>query len=459
MKLKHSLLVALTWCVLSCNSTRKEAYTILKGKLLNSDLSEIKLNSDDQYFDHRIQVNADGTFCDTLDLKDGRYTLFDGKNNVITYIGKGNELSVEYDVLALEQSLKVEGEGAKMTDYFIAKNKILQAEYAKTNEIFALDEAAFKKTIDSIRSVLTALLPESPYIAKSFIDKEKRSLKYAYLDKLNQYEQRHQYSTKNSDFKVSNTFLNPLDEMTFDRAEDYQYTIDYKNLLAREIGKKALVVRERDSLTYEESFFRVVKDISNEQIRNMFLFDNMRYLILTTEDLDNTYSSFKAISSDPNHLKDVTKTYDALKSVSKGNPSPKFTKYKNHSGEATSLDDLQGSYVYIDIWATWCAPCKAEIPFLQKIEKKFHGKNIKFVSISVDVAKDYETWKKMVTDMNLTGIQLFADNNFESEFIKGYAIRSIPRFILIDPQGIIVDGNAPRPSNPKLVELFNELEI
>ena len=42
----------------------------------------------------------------------------------------------------------------------------------------------------------------------------------------------------------------------------------------------------------------------------------------------------------------------------------------------------------VDFWATWCAPCRAEIPFLKQVEEKFHGKNIEFVSISVDTKKD-----------------------------------------------------------------------
>ena len=55
------------------------------------------------------------------------------------------------------------------------------------------------------------------------------------------------------------------------------------------------------------------------------------------------------------------------------------------------------------MWATWCNPCKKEIPFLQKVEKQYHGKNIEFVSISVDQEKDHDTWKKMVADKNLSG--------------------------------------------------------
>ena len=146
-----------------------------------------------------------------------------------------------------------------------------------------------------------------------------------------------------------------------------------------------------------------------------------------------------------------------------GKDSPVFENYENFKGGKTSLIDLRGKYVYIDIWATWCGPCKREIPSLKKLEEEFHGKNIEFVSISVDNIDgkrgSYDSWKKMVADEQLGGIQLFADKDFKSDFIREYGINSIPRFILIDPQGKIVDANAKRPSNPALKDELKALGI
>lgn len=150
----------------------------------------------------------------------------------------------------------------------------------------------------------------------------------------------------------------------------------------------------------------------------------------------------------------------------KGAPSPVFENYENFKGGTTSLSDLKGKYVYVDVWATWCGPCKREIPSLKKVEAQYHGKNIAFVSISIDDArrsgtleKAHESWKKMVAEKELGGIQLFSDKAWQSDFVRGYKIDGIPRFILIDPKGNIVTPDAPRPSNPKLIELFNELKI
>ena len=143
----------------------------------------------------------------------------------------------------------------------------------------------------------------------------------------------------------------------------------------------------------------------------------------------------------------------------KGTQSPTFENYENNDGSKTSLSDLKGKYVYVDVWATWCGPCKREIPFLKEVEKKYHGKNIEFISMSVDAQKDHEAWKKMIVDKELGGIQLFADKSWKSDFVKDYKINGIPRFILIDPSGNIVSADAPRPSSDKLIELFDEENI
>jgi thiol-disulfide isomerase/thioredoxin len=140
----------------------------------------------------------------------------------------------------------------------------------------------------------------------------------------------------------------------------------------------------------------------------------------------------------------------------KGTVSASFD-YENHMGGKTKLEDFKGKYVYIDVWATWCGPCRGEIPALKKVEEKYHDKNIAFISISVDVDKDHEKWKNFVNDKQLGGVQLFADKDWNSDFIKSYGVISIPRFILIDPNGKIIKSDAARPSNPELQKVLDSL--
>ncbi len=145
--------------------------------------------------------------------------------------------------------------------------------------------------------------------------------------------------------------------------------------------------------------------------------------------------------------------------LSPGMISPQFADYANYKGGKSSLADFKGKYVYIDVWATWCIPCIYEMPYMIEVEKEYEGKNIEFIGISIDRKKDEEKWRKMIVDKELLGTQLLADKEIDSQFIQDYFIQGIPRFILLDPDGNIVSYDAPRPSEPRLKELFNSLNI
>ncbi|GAA3604390.1 TlpA disulfide reductase family protein [Flavivirga amylovorans] len=180
-------------------------------------------------------------------------------------------------------------------------------------------------------------------------------------------------------------------------------------------------------------------------------------LLETTKSLDSSF-----VASEKKNTKMTTemlkRTYQKKQLLAlKGQASPKFVDYENYAGGTTSLNDLKGKYVYIDMWATWCGPCKAEIPFLKEVEKAYHDKNIAFVSISIDKKKAYNTWRNMVKDKALSGIQLWAKE--DKTFVDEYKVSGIPRFILIDPNGNVVNADAPRPSSDKLKVLFKELNI
>ena len=141
-----------------------------------------------------------------------------------------------------------------------------------------------------------------------------------------------------------------------------------------------------------------------------------------------------------------------------GIASPTFA-MENIEGKTIKLEDFKGKYVYVDVWATWCGPCKREIPSLKKIEEQYRDKNLVVVSMSIDELKDKEKWQKFVKDEDLQGVQIFAENAWKSEFVKAYEITGIPRFILIGPDGMVVSPDAPRPSDPSLIKLFDELKI
>jgi len=247
--------------------------------------------------------------------------------------------------------------------------------------------------------------------------------------------------------KKAQHFNMTLDTKEFD--ETIKFTGD--GAKANELFSKLTLIKE--NLDYESliSDNQTTFDTGIEVFKKEFMTAlNAESKLLDSVTIANQTNSLEGMS------KQLTQMFTAKKENEKlvGTPSPVFENYENYAGGTTSLADLKGKFVYIDMWATWCGPCKKEIPSLKEVEAKYHGKNIEFVSISVDKPNAHETWANMIKEKEMTGIQLFADNNFKSKFAVDYAVNSIPRFILLDPNGNIVSADAPRPSNPKLIEVL-----
>ncbi len=236
-------------------------------------------------------------------------------------------------------------------------------------------------------------------------------------------------------------------------AKNFDESIIYTGKGAEENNYLAKKVMNDSNFNYDELFTTTPEEF-NKRVMDK---QNSDLAILDSGNFDPNFVSLqkKGLEQELFQMKMEYKNKQAQLKLN-NNPSPSFN-YESISGEKVKLESLRGKYVYIDVWATWCGPCRGEIPFLKRIEEKYHDKKIAFVSISVDEDKDHEKWKKFVTEKALGGIQLFADKNWNSDFITAFGINSIPRFILIDPKGIVINADAPRPSDPKLQEKLESI--
>lgn len=129
--------------------------------------------------------------------------------------------------------------------------------------------------------------------------------------------------------------------------------------------------------------------------------------------------------------------------------------FLDREGKVVKLGDWKGKFVYIDIWSTGCLPCRQEIPYLEKMEQTMAGRNIEFVSISLDTKK--EVWLKFMNDKGMQGVQLLADNGFKHPICKTMGMTGIPRFILLDKECRVINFNAKRPSNPILWKYLEDI--
>jgi thiol-disulfide isomerase/thioredoxin len=127
--------------------------------------------------------------------------------------------------------------------------------------------------------------------------------------------------------------------------------------------------------------------------------------------------------------------------------APDF-RFSGVDGREIALSDFKGKVVYIDVWATWCGPCRKEFPSLKKLESEYHGnKDMIFIGVSVDRAADKQKWKDFLKKENLPGVQLFAGDTANESLMKPYKINGIPRFILVGKDGKLIFADAPRPSS------------
>mgnify|MGYP000843571296 CR=1 FL=1 len=104
-----------------------------------------------------------------------------------------------------------------------------------------------------------------------------------------------------------------------------------------------------------------------------------------------------------------------------------------------------GKVVYIDFWAPWCGPCKGEFPYAPQLKKRFEGKEVAFVYICGSGEKN--AWENCIKQYKVNGDHYYVEAKTYNELQKKYAITGIPRFMIMDKQGKIVDFSSSRPSN------------
>ncbi len=114
------------------------------------------------------------------------------------------------------------------------------------------------------------------------------------------------------------------------------------------------------------------------------------------------------------------------------------------------LAEYKGKAVYVDFWASWCVPCRQQIPYSHRMEAKYHGKDIVFVYLAVSDGK--ASWLKARADLDMKGAQHLLNEKEGEEARKEYGVLTIPHYLIIDKNGKVVDANAPRPGEGKLLE-------
>lgn len=342
----QKIIVFIVIIILSSCKTDND-YVNFKGEITNPNSDSLLIYNNK--YKKVIRLSIDNTFSDTLKLNAGKFTIYDGKSAVSSYLKNGYDIEMNVNSNIIDsngnktpnfrESINFKGTGSKFNNFLFRYN-LKESKMSFYDEMMSLDSIGIILALDS----------------------------------------------------VNNIYINELSDITNDN-----------NIIELE-----------------------TKD------RDLFKDSYIQYW---------------------NTKKEILK-YNGMK-------SPYFN-YENLTGGTTSIDDLKGKYLYIDVWATWCGPCKDEFPSFRKLEKKYHGIDyLNFVSISIDNLKDRDKWIEMVNNEGLSGIHLLADKNWKSQFVIDNMIdkSGIPRYIIVGPKGYIINSNAPRPSQKKqLYTIIDNLE-
>jgi len=106
--------------------------------------------------------------------------------------------------------------------------------------------------------------------------------------------------------------------------------------------------------------------------------------------------------------------------------------FEDFLGNEINLKDYHGKLVIINFWATWCTPCKKEMPSLDKLYQAKNFKNLQVFAVNIEQPNKLKT-KKFFTDLNIKKLEIFFDNNLN--FVKEFKLRGVPTTVLINKKG------------------------
>ena len=433
----------------------KVDYAVLSGKVSSVDAKgenqKLLLLQNDEVV-KEIPVQADGTFRDTIrEIGDNHFYYLVENPAVQTPLYLANGTNMELTLNEEVSKTMVSGSQTKQTQYLIERNSFINDRInGADSNLFGQKPQEFKENVKAFFAELDKKLKAYGF-DEEFVKNQEKWTNYKFIEYLTIFPTYHRYTSGNEAI-LPDDFYAERDGIDYDNAEEFRTIDTYRDLVR---SKFYTIINNPNDAENIKKFISEVNALKSDNIRADLAKGTFQLISPSSTVNKEIFDFINKNVTDEKVKEAAKKAYDVATKLIPGSPSPKFSNYENFNGGTTSLDDFKGKVTYIDIWATWCLPCRGEIPALKELEKKFHGKDVAFVSISIDQNKD--EWKEFVKSEDLKGVQLFAENAFESQFIQDYGIRQIPTFIIIDKEGKIVNADAPRPSSDEITGLLEGL--
>ena len=402
---------------------------------------------------HTSKLDEAGSAVLNFSGLDAAYiTLYHGRESVRLYVEGGDEVRMAFD-------------GNNMAgSYVIESGKSAAAKYLNNVKLIPLPDEDYALPFDEYRTRLAAKEADAVKLLEAmnlsgegnFRKMEAARIKYAYGSALLMYPVGHMIMSGNPDFTPEQGYYDFIATYV-DEDESLVALDEYHEFVA-----EAMHVLDADNRALTEIYPKTVAQmryaadrLKDPQVKAVIMHHiATRYVDnFGVKDIDELKNLYYTYVTDPASVAAFEAKFERWDLSRPGRMSPGFNAV-DLDGKVWRLTDFRGKYVYIDMWATWCAPCRQEMPYLKQLEAQFKDAQIVFLGLSVD--GDKAKWEKMASSGDLTGTQLYLGT--QSSFQEAYRIEGIPRFILLDKNGVIISNDMSRPSDPKTEETLNSLE-
>ena len=197
--------------------------------------------------------------------------------------------------------------------------------------------------------------------------------------------------------------------------------------------------KQKEGAQLEEEYDKVIKEGVQKNITNpvgVFLFKQTFYNNSTEENA----ALLEQIPANFQNDETIVKVKEQTEKQKKTAVGTKFIDFEMQTpeGKTVKLSDYagKGKVVLVDFWASWCGPCRREMPNLVEAYAQYKGKNFEIVGVSLD--QDAAAWKESIKKLNMTWPQMSDLKFWQSEGAQLYAVNSIPHTVLIDGDGTII---------------------
>ena len=325
----------------------------------------------------------------------------------------------------------------------------------KQNELLGQSPMAFKQSMQAISQQYTQILKNLP---ADFAAKEEKANRYQQLAIVSEYLLNHRKYTE-EEAPAIKELQDLCTAVDLDNATDFNDYPEYQTLV-QNIFKWRIYSR-KVQYEFDDPWGKILADFKALKSENI----KQALAPLIIEGVSPTSASatneeiialVKQLVKDNDLLNTLSKHIDLVNKLKAGQPFPALPALTDLNDKEVKYEQLplKGKLLFIDIWATYCPDCRKELPALEALQEDYKVEPITFVSISVD--RNKEAWKTMVKEKKLGGIHLYASPETKELFKELYDLRSIPRYMLIDEKGNIINANLPMPSDKNLKELITE---